>query len=254
MCAVPLLVLDDLRVGPSAGVDGVGGPTIDGVSLTIEAGRCSGIVGPPGAGLDALVGAIAGAAAHPVTGGRVLLGGDDVTTWPTDVRARAGLFVSDARAEPMGGVTPLQLLSQAVGARRGVDTDVSAVRRAMVCWARELALDPAVLDRPLNHDLSPADARRSDLLQLAVLEPAMAVIDEPAEDLPAEVVTALAAGLDAVRAKRPTLGTLTITHCRRLIEQLRPDHLSVMVGGRIVAAGGPELAEQLDTEGYENFT
>lgn len=259
MCAAPLLLLDDLRVGRIGQIDEDDRPIIDrpiihGVSLRIEAGQSMGIIGRPGAGLGALVGAITGAPDHPVTGGRVLLQGDDVTTWPTDVRARAGLFLSHAGAEPIGGVTPLQVLSQAIGARRGVETDVSEIRRAMVTWAEDLDVDPAVLDRGVNEDLSPADARRGDLVQLAVLEPALALIDEPAEQLPADVVTALVDGLDAVRAQRPTLGTLTITHCRRLIEQLRPDHLCVIVGGRIVAAGGPELADRLATEGYESFT
>jgi len=257
MCAAPLFLLDDLRVGRvgrAGPIDGSDRPAIDGVSLLVEAGASTAIIGPPGAGLDGLVGAIAGAPTHPILGGRMLFRGDDVIAWPTDVRARAGLFLSDAGAKPIDGVTPLQVLSQAIGLRRGVDTDVSAIRRAMVDWAEALALDLAMIDRAINRDLSPADARRSELVQLAVLDPALAVIDEPAEDLPAEAVTALTTGLDTVRAKRPTLGTLTITHCRRLIEQLRPDHLSVVVGGRIVATGGPELADRLATEGYESFT
>lgn len=257
MSPAPLFQLDDLRVGQVDRDETGGGmdrPAVDGINLTIEAGESAAIIGPPGAGLDALVGAVAGSPTHPVLGGRMLLRGDDVTTWPTDIRARAGLFVAGGRSGPIGGVTPLQVLSHAVGARRGVDTDVSAIRRTMVAWAEELGLDPAVLDRDIGHEATPADARRSELVQLAVLEPVLAVVHEPDEDLTDEVVTALVDGLATVRAKRPTLGTLTITHCRRLIEQLRPDHLSVIVGGRIVAAGGPELADRLDTEGYESFT
>ncbi len=254
MAPAPLFRLDDLRVGGVVATDGATRSAIDGVSLRIEAGASASVIGPPGPWLDALAAAITGAPTHPVLGGRMLLRGDDVTSWPPDVRARAGLFFGDGHVEPISGVTPLQVLSQAIGARRGVDTDVSAVRRSMVTWAEELGLDPALLDRGINHGLSPADARTSELVQLAVLEPALAVFSEPDEDLPPEVVTALTAGMATVRAKRPTLGTLTITHCRRLIEQLRPDHLSVIVGGRIVAAGGPELADRLDTEGYESFT
>lgn len=255
MCAAPLLLLDDLRVGRA---DGSGGGrddlAVDGVSLEIGPGGFHAIVGPPGSGLEALAGAIGGAPGHPVTGGRLRFRGDDVTPWSAEVRAKAGLFLAIPDGEPIRGVTVLQLLSQAIGARRGVDTAVAEVRLAMLAWADDLGIDRALLDRAINEPRSPADARRSELLQLAVLEPDLAVINEPGSELGEDVVTALVDGIATVRAKRPTLGTLTITHCRRLIEQLRPDHLQVMVGGRIVATGGPALADRLDTEGYESFT
>lgn len=253
MATVPLLDIDRLAVAIGQNDRPGSGPAVDKVSLRIDPGQAHAIIGPADAGGSTLAETLLGSTDHAVTGGRILLQGDDITTWSTDVRAKAGLFLAFGRPPAVGGVTVLQLLHRAVGASRARDTSVAELRRGLIGWTRRLGIDPSLLEHPLDDDRWTAVGLRGELLQLAVLDPVVAVIDATADDLDDDTLETVASGIRAVRGQRPSLGTLTITQSRRLLDHLQPDHLHVMVGGRIVASGGPDLAIRLDTEGYESF-
>lgn len=255
MADAPLLQLDGLSVTAANGAE----PNpIDGLSLTIERGELHAIIGSAESGRSALAATLLGSSEYRVTAGSILLRGDDITTWATDVRARAGLFLAFGRPQGISGTTILGLLHRAMAANRGVEVDVSGLRHALIEWTERLAIEPSTLERDVNQGSSLAEKQRNEILQAAILEPDLLIVDDPDPSAGADVearadddaVEAMATTIRTVRGQRPTLGTLAITHCQRLLDHLEPDHVHSMVGGRIVASGGPELAVQLETEGY----
>lgn len=270
MVDVPLLQIDGLDVtlqttDPAENNDAgtgtearAGSPrpprNLSGISLTIGHGEFHAIVGPPGSGRSALAAVLLGSPRHRVTAGRILFRGDDITTWATDSRARAGLFLAFRHPQEIAGVTILSLLGQALGARRGNQLDLPGINQALLGWMERLGIDPELVGQAVNHGLPPVERRRHELLQVAMLEPDLVVLDGLDAELDDDLIGAIADGIRAVRAERPSLGTLAITHCQRLLDHPQPDQVHVMVGGRIVASGGPELASRLETEGYESFT
>lgn len=254
MVDAPLLHLDGLSVAAAGNAPKA---LIDGLSLTVRAGETQVIVDRSGDGRSALAGALLGAPDRLVTGGRILLRGDDITSWPTDVRAKAGLFLAFGDPVRLGGITILSLLHQAVGARRAIELDVAELQRSLIEWMARLDIDRSFLELDVNDGLTTGQAWQSEMLQLAMLQPALAVLDDagPGTGLgQGEAGDAVARGLRAVRAERPALGTLAITQCQGPLDHLEPDHVHIMVDGRIVASGGPELASRPETEGYESCT
>ncbi len=242
-----VLTIEDLHVE----VDGH--EILRGVDLVVGQGELHALMGPNGSGKSTLANAIAGNPGYRVSRGRIVLRGEEVTMWAPDARARAGMFLAFQYPEEIAGVPVSQFLRQAVSARRGMEISVLEVRVALLEWMRRLDMDPAFASRYLNEGFSGGEKKRNEILQMAMLEPDLAILDETDSGLDVDALRIVARGIEEVRRVRPALGILLVTHYRRILEELRPDRVHVMLEGRIVESGGPELAERLDREGYEDL-
>ncbi len=242
-----LLVIEDLHVAAE------GNEILRGVDLVVREGELHALMGPNGSGKSTLANAIAGNPGYQVSKGRILLRGEEITTWAPDARARAGMFLAFQYPEAISGVRVSQFLRQAVSARRGMDISVLEVRVALMEWMQRLHMDPAFASRYLNEGFSGGEKKRNEILQMAMLEPDVAILDETDSGLDVDALQIVARGIEEVRRVRPAVGIVLVTHYRRILEELRPDRVHVMLGGRIVESGGPELAERLDREGYEEL-
>jgi Fe-S cluster assembly ATP-binding protein len=223
------------------------------VSLSVQPGEVHAIMGPNGAGKSTLANVLMGDPTYEVTGGRIEFRGDDITSWPTDVRGKSGLFLAFQYPQEIAGVSNIQFLRQALSARKGIDLSVLELRLAIMDWMKRLGMDASFADRYLNEGFSGGEKKRNEILQMAILEPDLAILDETDSGLDIDALRVVAAGIREVRTDRTELGIVCITHYQRLLDELHPDVVHVMVGGRIVASGGMELAEQLETDGYEAF-
>ncbi len=243
----PLLEIRDLHVSSEDGA------ILRGVDLSVGTGEIHALMGPNGAGKSTLAGALLGHPAYTVTAGSILLNGEDVTGWPTDVRAKAGIFLAFQYPETIEGVSVTQFLRQAMAARKGEDEEVSVleVRVLMTEWMERLGMDPSFASRHLNEGFSGGEKKRNEILQMALLEPLVAVLDETDSGLDIDALRVVGRGVRAVREARPELGVLAITHYERLLTELVPDAVHILVDGRIVASGGPELSLQVESKGYE---
>ena len=242
-----VLTIEDLHVEVE------GHEILRGVDLVVKEGELHALMGPNGSGKSTLANAIAGNPAYRISSGRILLRGEDVSSWPADARARAGMFLAFQYPEEISGVPVSQFLRQAVSARRGTDISVLEVRVSLMEWMQRLGMDPAFASRYLNEGFSGGEKKRNEILQMAMLEPDLAILDETASGLDVDALRIVARGIEEVRRVRPALGILLVTHYRRILEELQPDRVQVMLEGRIVESGGPELAERLDREGYEEL-
>jgi Fe-S cluster assembly ATP-binding protein len=222
-----------------------------GVDLVVRAGEVHALMGPNGSGKSTLANALLGNPAYEVTAGRVLFKGEDVTEWPADVRGKAGMFLAFQYPEEIPGVPVAQFLRQALSARRGMDLSVLELRVSIMEWMKKLGMDPAFGDRYLNEGFSGGEKKRNEILQLAILEPELAILDETDSGLDIDALGVVARGVEAVRQARPELGVLVVTHYHRILDQLKPDVVHLLVDGRIVTSGGPELALVIEEEGYE---
>ncbi|HEX5366548.1 MAG TPA: Fe-S cluster assembly ATPase SufC [Acidimicrobiales bacterium] len=254
MAATPLFEIEDLHVRATG--TGEGGATdeiLRGVDLTMAPGEVHALMGPNGSGKTTLANTLLGNPEYQVTRGRILFRGDDVTAWGTDVRGRAGMFLAFQYPQAVPGVSVINLLRQALSARKGIDLSMLELRLAIMEWMQRLDMDPAFADRYLNEGFSGGEKKRNEILQMAILEPEVAVLDETDSGLDIDALKVVARGVDEVRADRPDMGVLVITHYQRLLQHLRPDRVHILVDGRIVDSGGPELAQRLEREGYEGW-
>lgn len=226
---------------------------LSGIDLSVSAGEVHAIMGPNGSGKSTLASALLGNPEYEITKGQVLLQGDDVTDWDADVRAKQGMFLAFQYPQEIPGVTVNNFLQQAVSARRGEDQSVLETRRRIMGWMQRLEMDVKFAERFLNEGFSGGEKKRAEILQMAMLEPTIAVLDETDSGLDVDALKIVAEGVSAVREDRPDMAVLAITHYRRLLDLLAPDHVHVLVDGKIVASGGMELAEQLENDGYEAF-
>jgi Fe-S cluster assembly ATP-binding protein len=222
-----------------------------GVDLAVGEGELHALMGPNGSGKSTLASTLLGNPSYQVTSGAIRFRGEDVTAWPTDVRAKAGMFLAFQYPEEIPGVPVIQFLRQAVSGRIGDDRSVLEVRMSMLEWMKRLGMDPAFGERHLNEGFSGGEKKRNEILQMAMLDPELAVLDETDSGLDIDALRIVADGVQAVRGERPTLGVLLVTHYTRILELLRPDAVHVLVDGRIAESGGPQLAERLEAEGYE---
>ncbi len=253
MADAPLFVIDDLHVSTPDTDAEPGVEILKGVSLTVNAGEVHALMGPNGSGKSTLATVLLGSPEYEVTSGSISFQGDDITEWDTDVRAKAGMFLAFQYPQEIAGVSILNFLRQALSARKGIEMSVLELRLSLMEWMEKLGIDQAFMERYVNEGFSGGEKKRNEVLQMAVLEPEMAILDETDSGLDIDALRTVATGVQAVRAERPQLGTLAITHYQRLLEHLQPDHVHVLVDGRIVASGGPELALKLETDGYESF-
>jgi Fe-S cluster assembly ATP-binding protein len=167
------------------------------------------------------------------------------------VRGKSGMFLAFQYPQEIPGVSVINFLRQALSARKGIDLSVLELRLAIMDWMKRLDMDPAFGDRYLNEGFSGGEKKRNEILQMAILEPDFAVLDETDSGLDIDALKVVARGVQEVRTDRPELGVLLITHYQRILSYLQPDRVHVLIDGRIVDSGGPELAERLEREGYE---
>jgi Fe-S cluster assembly ATP-binding protein len=251
---VPLFEVSGLRARPATEP---GTPPaadiLQGLDLVVRAGEVHAIMGPNGSGKSTLGSTLLGSPEYEVTAGRIVFKGDDITEWPTDERAKQGLFLAFQYPQEIAGVSVIQFLRQAVSARKATDLSVLELRLASMDWMKRLGMDSSFVDRYLNEGFSGGEKKRNEIMQMALLEPEVAILDETDSGLDIDALRTVAQGIREVRAERPHMGVILITHYQRLLDEIRPDHLHILVDGRIVASGGMELAEQLEREGYEAF-
>jgi Fe-S cluster assembly ATP-binding protein len=208
-------------------------------------------MGPNGSGKSTLANALLGSPDYLVTAGRVVFKGEDVTDWPPDVRGKAGMFLAFQYPEEIPGVPVAQFLRQALSARRGMDMSVLELRLSIMDWMKKLGMDPSFGDRYLNEGFSGGEKKRNEILQMAIMEPEVAILDETDSGLDIDALRVVARGVQEVRTASPELGVLLITHYQRILSELQPDRVHILIGGRLVDSGGPELASRLEEEGYE---
>ncbi|MGB9112647.1 MAG: Fe-S cluster assembly ATPase SufC [Acidimicrobiales bacterium] len=245
--AAPLLVVEDLH----AEVEGH--EILRGVDLVVGHGELHAVMGPNGSGKSTLANVLLGKPGYAVTQGRVLYRGDDVTAVKPDERAKAGMFLAFQYPEEIPGVPIAQFLRQAIGARRGSEISVMEVRVQLREWLDRLGMDRSFASRHLNEGFSGGEKKRVEILQMAMLDPELAILDETDSGLDIDGVRVVSRGVDEVRSRHPDLGVVVVTHYRRILDELKPDVIHVLIGGRIVATGGPELAARLDREGYDSW-
>jgi Fe-S cluster assembly ATP-binding protein len=244
----PLLELRDLHVE----ADGVA--ILKGVSLTLLEGQTHVIMGPNGAGKSTLANVVMGHPGYTVTSGQMFFKGEDIASWAPDERARAGIFLAFQYPEAISGVSVIQFLRQAIAARKGLsELSVLEVRLDLGDWMAKLKMDTAFAERHLNEGFSGGERKRNEVLQMALLEPEVAFLDETDSGLDIDALHIVADGVRTVRAARPHMGLMLVTHYIKLLDELRPDVISVLIDGRVVATGGPELAQTIEAHGYESF-
>src|SRR5579864_3768380 len=223
-----------------------------GVDLTVSAGQTHAIMGPNGSGKSTLAYAIAGHPKYHVTSGSVTLDGDDVLAMTVDARARAGLFLAMQYPVEVPGVTVSNFLRTAVTAVRGEAPKLRDFVKELRGAMKELSMDPAFAERNLNEGFSGGEKKRHEILQLELLNPKFAILDETDSGLDIDALKVVSEGVNRFRVQ-PGKGVLLITHYTRILRYVTPDFVHVFVGGRIVEEGGAELADVLEAEGYERF-
>jgi Fe-S cluster assembly ATP-binding protein len=223
-----------------------------GVNLTVKAGETHAIMGPNGSGKTTLAYAIAGHPRYQVTQGSITLDGEDVLAMSVDARARAGLFLAMQYPVEVPGVSVANFLRTAVTAVRGEAPKLRAFVKEMNTAMDDLSMDPAFAQRNLNEGFSGGEKKRHEILQLQLLNPKIAILDETDSGLDIDALRIVSAGINKFREDAQH-GVLLITHYTRILRYVQPDYVHVFVGGKIVAEGGSELAEELESSGYERF-
>ena len=242
----PLLELRNLHVE----ADGI--PILRGVDLVVGEGEVHALMGPNGAGKSTLANVIMGHPGYTVRDGQILLRGNNIAAWSPDDRARAGIFLAFQYPEAISGVSVIQFLRQAIAARKGLDElSVLEVRLDLAEWMDRLGMDPAFAERHLNEGFSGGERKRNEVLQMALLEPVVALLDETDSGLDIDALRVVARGVRTVRDEHPLMGVVVVTHYVKLLEEIEPDQVHILVDGRIVHSGGPELAQTIEIEGYD---
>jgi Fe-S cluster assembly ATP-binding protein len=247
---VALLELENLHVALEDGTE-----IVKGVDLAVDTNQVHAIMGPNGSGKSTLAYAIAGHPAYEITEGRILMDGEDVTEAGADERAQKGLFLAFQYPHAIPGVTVTSFLRSAINALRkaragGVDDPVPVpqFRKELLAQMDRLKVSRELASRYLNDGFSGGEKKRVEILQMAMLRPRIAVLDETDSGLDIDALRVVADGVQELIG--PEMGALVITHYQRILNYITPDFVHVFVGGRIVEEGGPELALKLEEQGY----
>jgi len=244
------LEIRDLHVTVES--DGGAREILRGVGLTVRSGETHAIMGPNGSGKSTLAYSIAGHPKYTVTQGSITLDGEDVLAMTVDARARAGVFLAMQYPVEVPGVSVSNFLRTSVTAVRGeapkLRTWVKEMRSAM----DELQMDPAFAERSVNEGFSGGEKKRHEILQMELLRPKIAVLDETDSGLDVDALKVVSEGVNRV-ASTGEVGVLLITHYTRILRYIRPDFVHVFIDGRIVAEGGAELADELESGGYDTY-
>jgi Fe-S cluster assembly ATP-binding protein len=244
-----MLSIDNLHVA-------VGGAAIlKGLTLAVPAGEVHAIMGPNGAGKSTLSYALTGREGYEATQGAVTLDGADLLALTPEERAARGLFLSFQYPLEIPGVPTMTFLKAALNAQRKArgepEASATDILRLVRAKAEQLRIAPDMLKRPLNVGFSGGEKKRMEILQMLVLQPRFAILDETDSGLDIDALRIVADGVNAMRG--PDRAMLVITHYQRLLDYIRPDRVHVLVGGRIVESGGPDLALRLEKEGYDRY-
>jgi len=238
----PLLRIENLRA--SAG----GVEILKGVDLTVGRGEIHALMGPNGSGKSTLASVVMGDPQYEVGGGRILFKGEDITeAAPTD-RGAAGMFLAFQHPQAIPGVSVTQFLRQALSNRTGADLTALELRLKIRDAMKELGMAASLADRYLNEGFSGGERKRNEVLQMAVLTPELAIMDETDSGLDIDALGAVADGVSKLQS--PNRGFLIITHYQRLLDHITPDRVHILLDGRVSESGGPELAARLEEEGY----
>jgi Fe-S cluster assembly ATP-binding protein len=241
-----LLVIDDLH----AGVEGRE-EILKGITLTIKRGEVHAIMGPNGSGKSTLSYVLMGRPGYKVTNGTVLLKGEDVLELTPDERAKRGLFLAFQYPQEIPGISVVNFLRAARNAAKSEEMAPLAFHKFLKEKMALLGITDDMVRRYVNQGFSGGEKKRNEILQMAVLEPEMAVLDETDSGLDIDALRAVAEGIDTVATEK--MGVLLITHYQRILNYITPDVVHVMIDGRIVRNGGPELATELEQKGYDSF-
>ncbi|GAX91202.1 Fe-S cluster assembly ATPase SufC [Effusibacillus lacus] len=230
-------------------VNVAGKEVLKGFDLTVKGGEVHAIMGPNGTGKTTLSMTLAGHPRYEVTNGQVTLGGKDLLEMEVDERAREGLFLAFQYPAEIPGVPVKNFLRQAYNAVKGTEMEVFEFYSIMQEKMQMMKMDMSFANRNLNEGFSGGEKKRHEILQMALLEPKIAILDETDSGLDIDALKIVADGVNKLRG--PELGVLIITHYHRLLEYIKPDFVHVMMDGRIVRSGGPELALELEEKGYD---
>ena len=223
-----------------------------GVDLTVKSGETHALMGPNGSGKSTLAYSVAGHPKYTVTGGTVTLDGEDVLAMSVDKRARAGLFLAMQYPVEVPGVTVSNFLRTAKTAVEGEAPKLRTWVKDMKGAMSNLRMDPSFAERNVNEGFSGGEKKRHEILQLELLKPKMAILDETDSGLDVDALKVVAEGVNRAR-ETDDLGVLLITHYTRILRYIKPDYVHVFVDGRIVEEGGSELADRLEEEGYDRY-
>ncbi|HEY0828509.1 MAG TPA: Fe-S cluster assembly ATPase SufC [Bacilli bacterium] len=247
MSSSPQLIIDGLKVSIEDK------EILKGINLTINGGEVHAIMGPNGTGKSTLSAALMGHPKYEVSAGSVTLNGENILDMGVDERARAGLFLAMQYPSEISGVTNSDFLRSAINARREEGSEISLIKfiRQMEAKMKDLDMDPQFMHRYLNEGFSGGEKKRNEILQMMLLDPRIVILDEIDSGLDIDAIQIVANGVNSIRSQ--DRGFLIITHYQRLLNYIKPDFVHVMMQGRIVKSGGPELALRLEEEGYDGI-
>jgi len=251
MSDTPILRIRNLH----AKVAEEGTEILHGLDLDIPAGEVHAIMGPNGSGKSTLAKVIAGHPEYEVTDGSVIFNGEDVLELEPDERSKAGLFLAFQYPVEIPGVSIANFLRTAMQAHLpdGEEVDLFDFQDELVERMKLLKMDPTFAERPVNDGFSGGEKKRNEILQMAMLKPRMALMDETDSGLDIDALQVVARGVNTLSEENPDMGILLITHYQRLLNYIKPDVVHVMVHGKIVKTGGPEIALELEEEGYADY-
>jgi Fe-S cluster assembly ATP-binding protein len=238
-----VLRIDDLHVSVE------GKPIVNGLSLDIPAGEVHAVMGPNGSGKSTLANTLMGHPRYEVTDGLVFLNGEEITGLGPDERARKGLFLAMQYPTSIPGVTMVNFLRAALKSVQGQDVPVREFRQRLMDALAVLKMDESFARRYVNEGFSGGEKKRAEILQMSLLRPTVAVMDETDSGLDIDALRTVANGINALR--NPEMGILLITHYQRILNYVSPDHVHVLYKGQIVRSGGKELASELEAKGYD---
>jgi len=227
---------------------------LKGVDLEMGAGEIHAIMGPNGSGKSTLAKVLTGHPAYEVTDGDVRYRGENLLELEVDERARQGVFLAFQYPVDIPGVSIANFLRAAVQAKDpDTELDIFDYQELLLDRMRLLEMDPSFAERSVNEGFSGGEKKRNEILQMAILAPALSIMDETDSGLDIDALKIVSAGVNKLHGERPEMSVLLITHYQRMLNYIKPDFVHVMVGGRIVRSGGPELAEELEAAGYEMY-
>ena len=226
-------------------------PIINGVNLEINPGEVHAIMGPNGSGKSTLANVLMGNPVYEITDGKITFSGEDVTEERVDNRAKKGMFLAFQYPESIPGVTIVNMLKTALTNIEETEYTTVELRLKVAEAMKDLGLSPDFVDRYLNDGFSGGERKRNEILQLAVLNPKLAILDETDSGLDVDGLRIVGEGISNLRT--PDRAYLVVTHYQRLLEYVKPDYVHVFVDGNIVETGGVELSEKLEKEGYESY-
>jgi Fe-S cluster assembly ATP-binding protein len=243
--ADPLLRIENLHVTVEDK------PILKGLNLAVDAGEVHALMGPNGSGKSTLSFCLMGHPRYTITDGRILFKGQDVTAMSPHERAKAGIFLAFQYPTAIPGVTIANFLRTSLKAVREHELSVKEFRQLVKAQLKTLGIPDAFMNRYVNDGFSGGEKKRLEILQMAVLQPTLAILDETDSGLDIDALKVVSAGINSLR--RPERGMLLITHYQRILNYITPDRVHVMIDGQVVQSGGAELAQDLERQGYERF-